>query len=561
MPSVAPDPSPLRSLPSLAPGPTDPDFLDHLRENLINALAPKSQPSRGNQTPCWLSGPNSASTADFLAKLIQEISDNGNAGTLAAFSPDPGQNQLEGLADVFEQLFPALKRCDLKSIPTAGWAAMVKAEVSRPKKRSHLTCIVDEIELLFDEQVSESERIGFLRTLTELADSPNVSVLLVIDDAFLSFCRSHPFLDKSLDGPSHVRLPGAGNPFALRPSRVKTAVPTVSLASPAAARASTPQRRQALNPSSFRRQVVFATSAAAVASLALISALTFLGTNKSLFAVVADSSPYAGSAGEVVKPSLPRAQLTPVSASAADFIASNDPLRPEDLLRELDPANGLDLEIQIAKAFSSLREKQPKVLANGLEEWVQNARSLPATLGMLSEGSSKALLWFERGAREGCPESTYLAAEHLFLKGRIDLAVPYLSCGVDEFADPRAQYLLGVCFLHGRGGLSRDYLQARTLLELAIDAGNSNAYQEFAMMHEHGLGGEVDLRASTLNYRLGAQAGNRHCMARYANALHLGHGSTWRNPALAQEWAHEAEQMRESPLQIRVRELRPHLYR
>ncbi|MEM1294210.1 MAG: hypothetical protein AAGH89_02525, partial [Verrucomicrobiota bacterium] len=292
---------------------------------------------------------------------------------------------------------------------------------------------------------------------------------------------------------------------------------------------------------------------------------TFLGRHWEASPYVSDSFPYAGSMGETAGQTVPKTSLTPVAASAATSLAPASQLPLKALIRELDPTDELDLEIQLSTSFQQIQGLHPTLARNELELWIEKIKasgsSLPTSIGMMNQDASAAIRWFERGAREGCRDGAYFAAEHHFLSNQARMAVPFLNQGVDEFADPRAQYLLGIFFLHGHGGLTQDYLQARTLLELAIDAGNTNAYQELAMMLEKGLGGKIDLRAATNNYRLGAQAGHRYCMARYANALQNGIASMWRNPAVTEHWAHLAKKAPKSELQTRVRKLRPHLYR
>tara|TARA_R110002096_G_scaffold200639_11_gene384724 strand:+ start:18585 stop:19427 length:843 start_codon:yes stop_codon:yes gene_type:complete len=254
---------------------------------------------------------------NIVKSVIQELSTRPSVGVLAIFSPQPGRSQLGGLAQILEQLFPALKRCDLQSIPAAGWAAMVKAELSNHKKRTRLTCIVDELELLFDEQIPPSERISFLRIMSELAESPDISVLLVIDQAFLRFCRAIDFLEKSLDGPHHIRLPDSERPLEILPGGPQSPAP-VCLARPKTSnelhRKST-SKRLPLNPSSLRRQIVFVTTAAAFASVSLILSFTFLGQRNSEVASSSEWSTYAGSGIQAPDVIAPSRNLTPVTGS------------------------------------------------------------------------------------------------------------------------------------------------------------------------------------------------------------------------------------------------------
>ncbi len=107
------------------------------------------------------------------------------------------------LADALEQVFPALRRCQLCTIPCRSWAAIVKAHLAALSDSEHFTLIVDQVESLFRAVLPEQEKQDFFRILCELAESPFATVLFVVDENQLDACAEVPVLRPSLESSRH----------------------------------------------------------------------------------------------------------------------------------------------------------------------------------------------------------------------------------------------------------------------------------------------------------------------------------------------------------------------
>ncbi len=555
---VAPSAAPAFSRPAQLIGPNDPDYLAELRRRLVAQLQPPRNRHQFAGTPGWLSGDRNGNLPKLLEPAIREVALQNEGGTLAILTPEHATaGPLHALAEALEQLCPKLKRCAMIELPPAGWAAMVKPELALRHKRGHTTLIIDEVERLFDARVSARVRLDFLRVFCELAESPDCSVLFVIDQRYLTFCRELELLDTSLDAPTHIRVPVSGHPVAIRPHRANVPLPPVHLPAQIAA----PVTHPAMNRT-YGRGLAGLFAATFAAAMSLLAAVVFLGPK------LREAHPWISAA----QSSIAVPTLTPVSGNAAKPFTADGAIALKTFLDVVETARGPDAAARVQLALKHLTERYPGHSGKPVQTWLAGVNAgqsaLATELGLLTTQLSNsplsrqaALRWFEEGAAAGCPDGAYLAAETLFLDGQPELAMERLQRCIERFSDSRAAYLLGACHLHGYG-IERNYAEARRILETAVQLGSANACQELGMMRERGLGGPTDPDGATNAYRTGAEAGQIFCMKRYAEALRTGRGLKRRNPDQAATWLERAERCASEPaLPARVRALTPHFYR
>ncbi len=98
-------------------------------------------------------------------------------------------------------------------------------------------------------------------------------------------------------------------------------------------------------------------------------------------------------------------------------------------------------------------------------------------------------------------------------------------------AEAEEQCKLGSTYLHGTGGVARDFAEAARLLGLAADAGNANGQVLLGLMYRQGQGFAKDEAKASRLFHRAAEQGNTYAQALVSSLKKVRFNS--RVPALA----------------------------
>lgn len=158
-----------------------------------------------------------------------------------------------------------------------------------------------------------------------------------------------------------------------------------------------------------------------------------------------------------------------------------------------------------------------KAAESGNADAQSNLASLYANGQGIKPDIAKALAWYQKAAEQGHVYAQYALAMLIDQHNPVNNAdgLRWLVASSDATFD-QAQNELGVRYLNGTGGASKDPVKAQTLFKAAAEQGNDVALYNLALTYERGVTGNADIPLAVTTYRAAAEKGNLGAIMRLA---------------------------------------------